>query len=398
MNKVFSPWTSSSALGRWGLMGPYYAMFPVSFVRKMLAFLADEGDSVIDPFCGRGTVPFVAASMGLGSLGIDLNPVGWVFSSVKVDPEPDKQKVLDRAAELASLVVEDDKKAENEFQEWAWAPEVLGFLRIARRELRWKDDRTDRTLMAIILVHLHGKLGNAVSNQLRQSKAMGPEYAVRWWTARNMRPPQLDPLEYFSAKIEWRYAKGIPPLTSRAHIHFGDARDHDGNGSNQKHRILFTSPPYAGVTNYRVDHWIRLWLLGDGALPNWESSQRYGAKEPYRRMIHHVFNTAAKQMTGEGRDVILVRTDSRTFTRDVTAATLRAIWPDHLLLSRAEGHERSQTRLFGDTSDKPGETDFLLLPVGHRRPTGFRRVPESAMRSVSVADLSDSCPILEAAE
>ncbi len=79
--------------------------------------------------------------------------------------------------------------------------------------------------MALLLTHLHGKLGNGVSNQMRQSKSMAPGYAVRWWRRRDLRPPELDPVRYFLERTAWRYHFGVP-CGAPAHICLGDARTH----------------------------------------------------------------------------------------------------------------------------------------------------------------------------
>ena len=46
-----------------------------------------KGGRVFDPFRGRGIEPFVAKVTDRPSLGIDLNPVVWVFAKVKTDSE-----------------------------------------------------------------------------------------------------------------------------------------------------------------------------------------------------------------------------------------------------------------------------------------------------------------------
>lgn len=78
-----------------------------------------------------------------------------------------------------------------------------------------------------------------------------------------------------------------------------------------------------------------------------------------------VFSAAKGTMAPNA--AVLVRTDSRVFTRDATAATMRTLWPDCRMLAKIDRPEKSQTQLFGDRSEKPGETDILFLPQADRR-------------------------------
>ena len=93
-----------TAEGRWSRLGPYYAMFPVEFAREVIEGLSRRGDTVLDPFCGRGTAPYVAAVAGRGSLGCDINPVAWVYAAVKTDPYPSLADVERRIGEIAAAV------------------------------------------------------------------------------------------------------------------------------------------------------------------------------------------------------------------------------------------------------------------------------------------------------
>src|SRR5260370_16115060 len=80
----------------------------------------------------------------------------------------------------------------------------------ARENLGWRACRVDRTVMALMLVYLHGKQGAALSNQMRQTKSMAPDYAVRWWRERGLVPPDLDPVDFLLSRLRWRYARGLP--------------------------------------------------------------------------------------------------------------------------------------------------------------------------------------------
>lgn len=353
-------WKYSNAAGRWAGFGPYYAMFPVNFARQVVESMTPKGGSVLDPFCGRGTAPFVAQATGRSSLGIDLNPVAWVFARVKTSPEPKPEKLLKRLEDLQRAVRPEDKKSENEFQKWAWSGEVLGFLNAARRELDWRKNRTDRTLMGFILVNVHGRASDGVSNQMQKSRAMGPDYAVRWWKQRDMRPPEIDPYGYFRQKVNWRYTHGVIERKHIAEIFQGDSSTLLAKYPEKKFSILFTSPPYFSVTDYRQDSWIRLWLLGEGpSLPDWKKDKSTTRKEFYRQMLFDVFSSARRLLTSNS--VVWVRTDAREFTKNTTLDTLRSLWPRRKLFRRYDCPKKdTQTAHFGNIFTKSGEVDFLM--------------------------------------
>jgi hypothetical protein len=345
-------------------------MFPVSFVRATVENFCPPGGAVLDPFCGRGTVPYVARITGRPSLGIDINSVAYVFSATKVNPEPRMERVIGLVSKIADAVRPGDTVAASEFQKLAWSPRVLGFLNAARRMLDWRGDRLDRTVMAFLLVHLHGKTGNALSNQMRQSKSMAPDYAVRWWTERGLIPPDLDPVRYFAERLAWRYCHGVP-TGAKARIELDDACQ-VLPFARRRFSLLLTSPPYYGVTNYRLDNWIRLWMLGEGELPDYATAQRHRDGKRYTQMLREVFRAAKRTLDEDA--VIYVRTDRRSFTQHTTKAVLRELWPSHGQFARHETPALSQTRLFGHKTDKLGETDFVLLPPGRAAPLGFAAV------------------------
>ena len=355
----------SNAFGRWAGFGPYYAMFPVSFAKQVVEAMTPQGGSILDPFCGRGTVPFIAQVSNRFSLGIDINPVAWIFAKVKTSPEPEPERLLKRLENLKGSVRPGDKKTKIEFQKWAWSEKVLGFLNAARRELNWREDVTDRTLMGFILVNLHGRLNDGISNQMQKSRAMGPDYAVRWWKERGMRPPEIDPYEYFRKRITWRYMHGAINEIQPAEIAQGDAVEVLQTCQKNEFSLLFTSPPYFAITDYRQDNWIRLWMLAEGpSLPDWKRDETTRRRELYRQMLNNVFFAASKLL--KPYSVIWIRTDARKFTKDSTLETIRKIWPDRKLLMRYDRPERrTQTVHFGNKPSTLGEVDFVM--PGRRR-------------------------------
>ena len=364
MNGFVPDLSAKTAPGRWVRLGPYYAMFPIEFVTETIRRYGKPGYAVIDPFCGRGTVPFVAMTMGLPAVAADINPVAWLYTKTKTDPHPRLGGVKQRIAEVFESATDDDRQPEDEFQEMAFCSGVLGFINAARRELHWQRKRLDRTVAALLTQHLHGKLGNGLSNQLRQARAMAPDYCVRWWRSNGLEcPPEIDACRFLQRRAEWRYAKGIPkPIgTKRPKVVLGDAATALPD-SLEEAGLVVTSPPYRGVTNYRADNWLRLWALGVGACrPDWRTDQKFANAERYEETLSASFEATLKRTAASA--VWCVRADARERTRRVVARVLDKLLPDHDLHEYpAPYHSATQTALYGDKSQKPGEVDLYYMP------------------------------------
>lgn len=358
-----------SASGRWSAVGPYYAMFPTSFADDVVTQFTEPGDWVLDPFAGRGTSVYSAASAGRHGIGVELNPVGWLYGATKLAVAPResveaKLRDIERHApwwlsETASLPA---------FFSHCFNKSVLAFLLSARSMLKWRTSRIDRTLMAFILIYLHGKQDAALSNQMRQTKAMAPRYAVNWWRERDLKPPVVDPGDFLRDRIAWRYARGTPVVTN-SHIFLGDCtRRVEGlasrwsEGKLQPVKLLLTSPPYFGLTNYHYDQWLRLWMLGgrpDANRPGGKYRDKFESKAAYSRLLVTAFRKASAYLAPDA--VIYVRTGSRAATYEATTSALYEVFPDHSLIVQDRPYTRpTQTRLFGDHEPKLGEVDLVL--------------------------------------
>jgi hypothetical protein len=221
--------------------------------------------------------------------------------------------------------------------------------------------------MALLLVSLHGKRDNSLSNQMRQTKSMSPAYAIKWWRERQLLPPELEPLEFMLKRLVWRYAKGVPKVL-KSHVYLGDSTkilSHISRylGSDHKRaRLLLTSPPYFGITNYHYDQWLRLWLLGGLPTPRRIGGMYKGKFEnlhQYRSLLLSVFSSAKPLLTENA--VVYVRTDRRKLTLRITAEVLREVFPNRRLRYKYRPYTRpTQTNLFGHAEPKIGEMDLVI--------------------------------------
>jgi DNA modification methylase len=364
---------SSNAIGRWAAVGPYYAMFPLEFAFDVVNEYSKQGQLVLDPFAGRASSVYAAATQKRQGLGIEINPVGWVYAQAKLNPAP-QQDVENRLKSLISISEEFSQQPEEltDFFQMCYSEKVLNFLLTAREHLDWKKNQVDCTLMVFLLIYLHGKLGEGLSNQMRQAKAMWPSYSIQWWQNQKLtNPPEILIEEFLLKRIKWRYNKGTPKVTEHSKVELGDSTqilpnfvEAVNNNQQKQCSLLFTSPPYQGVTNYHVDQWLRLWLLGDPPKLKYDEKKhrgKFSSKEAYRELLDSVFKSVSKIMSENS--TIYVRTSAREFTFKTTIEILRKYFPPSSWTETITSEpfvRKTQTHLFGDSREKPGEKDIIL--------------------------------------
>ena len=327
-----SVWHRSTAAGRWYGFGRYYGMFPQSFVHDAVINLTKPEETVLDPFCGRGNGPFAATVLGRDALGIDVNPIAWLYAAAKLQPAATPEQVTARLSKIAKARRPNDSRSRSRFETMAWAPPVRALLRAARRELDWRESIVDRTLMAFITLHMQDKLGSGLSNVMSPTIAFSPTYAVKWWTEKGfLQPPDVEPVAMLEDKIHRRYQHGVPPQASGT-VLLGDSRQELSQQSLADAGLLVTSPPYCGVTDYWNDHWIRLWMLGDPFRKNWTKSARFENQKEYQDLITGVFKESKKHLKKGA--AILVRSDQRRSTAEMCVAAMKEVWPRRQLFER----------------------------------------------------------------
>ena len=354
---------------RWARFGLYYAMFPVDFAFDVVGHYSKQNDYIIDPFAGRCSSVFAGGVLRRHSLGIEINPVGWLYGYVKLDPA-NKFMVVNRILEIYRQRNYYSKTVERMplFYRMCYCDEVLKFLLAARKHLKWDSNTTDATLMSILLVYLHGKLGEGLSNQLRMTKAMGINYSIKWWKSKKLTtPPEINPKDFVIKRLNWRYKKGKPKVFDSSVILGDSTIEIDriiqrAQKTDIRFSLLFTSPPYYSITDYFTDQWLRHWMLGGPDLP--KSRQeiykgRFVSKDEYYNLLDTVFGKCAELM--DKKSTVYVRTDSREFTFNSTLEILQKHFPNHKTKVIDRPFKRkTQTEILGNSSSASGEVDIIM--------------------------------------
>ncbi len=248
---------------------PYFTMFPLEYPNKVLKKHLKEKPVVLDPFCGRGTTLFSARRLGFSAWGIDSSPVAVAIAKAKL-ASCDIETPLKLAVHLISNV-EPAEIPDTPFFRLAYHQSTLRDVCALREGLLRLENETDASsiLRAAALGCLHGPLskhvGNAgyFSNQMPRTYASKPDYAVRFWSERDLKAPKIDVLNVLRRKIE-RLA-GLDQISPCpiSHVLHGDAQSKELFQSiSTAPSVVITSPPYYGMRTYVQDQWLRNWFLG----------------------------------------------------------------------------------------------------------------------------------------
>jgi hypothetical protein len=248
---------------------PYFTMFPLRFPLGVLR-RGVPGETVLDPFCGRGTTNFAARLSGLSTIGVDCNAVAVAATEAKLALARPEAIVREARAILSGAGPR--HVPAGEFWGLAYQKETLERLCLLREALV-KDCESDerKALRGIILGALHGPLrknggSSYFSNQSPRTYAPKPRYAVRFWQARRLLPPRTDVLELIASRAVRFYSAAPPSVNGR--VYKGDSRKCAVVVQACAERPIdwiITSPPYYGLRTYGPDQWLRNWFLGGPA-------------------------------------------------------------------------------------------------------------------------------------
>jgi hypothetical protein len=235
-------------------------MFPISFPLEQLK-LYPAATHVLDPFCGRGTTMYAARLVGIPALGVDVNPVAVAIARAKL-ANASLVSVIGLARTLMSEPA--GEVPQGEFWRWCFHSDTLQEIATLRHKLLFiKDTPASELLRAVILGVLHGprNVGEAsyLSNQMPRTYASKPDYAVKFWQARDLRPVRVDTLAVIRRRAE-RVLSELPPKVN-GRVILGDALTSIGQ-MRSKFDLIVTSPPYYGMRTYVSDQWLRAWFVG----------------------------------------------------------------------------------------------------------------------------------------
>lgn len=288
---------------------PYFTMFPLDFPLDILERLSRKGDTVLDPFCGRGTTNFAARLVGLSSLGVDSSPVAAAITASKL-----VATTTDEILAEARCILTNQKPHQlpaDEFWQWAYHPTVLDALCRFRSAFMHNCSSASRTaLRGIILGALHGPrqktFQSYFSNQCPRTYAPKPAYATRFWRDRGLEPQVVDVMAVIERRAR-RYYGTLPE--AKGNVRLADSRTADAllpEHQETRFKWVITSPPYYGMRTYIPDQWLRNWFLGGSDTVDYTNRRQvvHSSPEDFTHDLRTVWRNTASVCSDKAKMII----------------------------------------------------------------------------------------------
>lgn len=306
---------------------PYPAKFITAIPESLIATLPlPEGTRIFDPFCGSGTTLTAAQRAGIPSVGVDLNPIGCLISSVRtsalhVDLKGIGEEVIRCAKAKRTMRRSDIPNVDHWFQRdvqdaiAALIPCIASVGSAPAREVL-------RLALSSILVR--------VSNQESDTRYAAVQKNVSKQVVFDRFSKAVGSIERALQARTWELTK--------TQVIEGDTLTLTPDRIGRDIGLIITSPPYPNAYEYWLYHKYRMWWLGFDALSVKE--REIGARAHFFKRNHHTEENFWEQMrkTVELMDHVLVRSGFACFV--IGRSKIHGRLVDNSAIIRQVGVER----------------------------------------------------------
>jgi hypothetical protein len=243
----------------------YRACFKPQLPEFFIARLTEPGDTVHDPFMGRGTTPIQAALMGRLPSGNDINPLSMLLTRPRLRPPllPDVARRLTEVPWESGEVEREDLLA-------FYHPSTLEKLGALRRWLLARcpiddphPDPIDDWIRMVALNRLTGHSPGFFSGRtMPPNQAVSVSAQVKMNAKRELQPPPRDVVRIILKKSKKLLSDGAPSrVATPVTLLVGSATKMPGI-RDASVALTVTSPPFLDVVQYAHDNWLRCWFAG----------------------------------------------------------------------------------------------------------------------------------------
>jgi len=300
----------------------YRACFKPQLPEFFITRLTSPGDSVYDPFMGRGTTPVQAALMNRRPVGNDINPLSILLTRPRLAP-PTLQEVSGRllqvpwesgaidAAELLAFYSPNTLRQISALKQWLLKHAPLGT----------DPDPVDDWIRMVAINRLTGHSPGFFSvYTLPPNQAVSIEAQRKINEKRGQSPPDRDVTKLIFQKSASLLKDGRTPKHPTTLLITGPAQSAPRIDSSSVDLVV-TSPPFLDVVQYHEDNWLRCWFAGID--PAGVLIDQHRAVEKWRAMVRSTLAELARAVRPGGHvafEVGEVRNGQVLLEREVWSA------------------------------------------------------------------------------
>jgi hypothetical protein len=240
----------------------YRACFKPQLPEFFIKRLSTPGDTVYDPFMGRGTTPIQAALMARRPIGNDTNPLSIYLTRPRTAP-PSLAEVSNRLAQI------DWQGAQEQTEQLLvfYHPDTLTEITSLREYLLLREstgslDPVDDWIRMVALNRLTGHSpGFFSAYSLPPNQAVSLAAQAKINRKRNQTPPRRDVPAIILKKTRELLRDGTVPRHP-AGLFLTRSAESTPEIASRSVQLVVTSPPFLDVVQYASDNWLRCWFAG----------------------------------------------------------------------------------------------------------------------------------------
>ncbi|MBW8041185.1 MAG: SAM-dependent methyltransferase [Planctomycetes bacterium] len=238
----------------------YQGKLKPAIAHFLIKTMTNQGDRILDPFSGAGTIPLEACLQARFGHGVDINPLAHVNTLAKVT-FPSHEAIYDFRNRLSRyidqyLVAESEltqvqlNNINGRLQDY-FHPDTFAEIVTARKFFSTIDQHTPASaFVESCLLHiLHGNRPYALSRRSHGLTPFSPTGPFKY--------KQL--LSHLDAKIQRAMRAQMPKSYVHGSAYLCSVFDFMAE---QQYDAIITSPPFLNSTRFYIANWIRLWFCG----------------------------------------------------------------------------------------------------------------------------------------
>lgn len=240
----------------------YRACFKPQLPEFFISRLTSPGDTVYDPFMGRGTTPVQAALMGRRAIGVDVNPLSAMLARPRLIP-PALDAVAARLNEIDWRYV---GPLHDELRVFFHEQTLLQIHALrawfAAREKSGDFDAVDDWIRMVAVNRLTGHSPGFLSvYTLPPNQAVSIDAQRKINEKRQQTPQPRDAHAIILKKSRVLLSGAMAPKTP-GHLLLTASAEATPQIATGSVDLVVTSPPFLDVVQYAADNWLRCWFAG----------------------------------------------------------------------------------------------------------------------------------------